>query len=213
MAGWLMARGWGRRVSLNRRCRTFSSASRKSTLAAKPLARSWRKTCGNCLRKSRSRMSTTRAERCSSAESRMRSAKRGMRAEGRLSTQNQPLSSRARATCVFPEPLRPVMIRIRGSVRRPRARRASSRRSVPRRRSSPVRRSSSRRRSSPPRRFTARTAWRAARGLNAPSGARRARDGRRRRAGATAAPPPVRPSRSSRPPAPRSAAPHRTRVP
>ena len=98
MAGWLMARGCGRRVSLKRRWSTFSSASRKSRLTAIPLVRSWRKTCGNCLRKSRSRMSTTRAERCSSAESRMRSAKRGMSALGRLSTQNQPLSSSARAT-------------------------------------------------------------------------------------------------------------------
>ena len=103
-------------------------------------------------------MSTTRAERCSSGLSRMRSAKRGMSALGRLSTQNQPLSSRARATCVFPEPLSPVMIRIRGSLRRSTRRRAAERRSRP-----------------PERRRGPTLALRGARALIAPSGARRGR--------------------------------------
>ena len=98
ITGWFTARGCGRRVSLKRRCRTFSSASRNSRLTGEP-PRACRRAvapAGTARRKPGSRMSTTRAERRSSPEPRRRSAKRGMRAVGRLSTQNQPASSRAR---------------------------------------------------------------------------------------------------------------------
>ena len=87
-AGWIISsvpRGWGRRVSLYRRCKTSSDASRKISRAFM-VRRSLRNIAGNCFSDSPSRTSMINAARLLLFESCVRSANFGTSSIGRLST-------------------------------------------------------------------------------------------------------------------------------
>ena len=114
--GWFTARGCGRRVSLKRRKSTRSSASRKSRLTATPSrpqppvdVRELVQEAGLAHVHDQGGPVESGSAADELDEARDEGGRAGCRRE------NHPASSRARSTCVLPEPERPVMTRTRVS--------------------------------------------------------------------------------------------------
>src|SRR5512138_2093117 len=105
--------GCRRRVSEKRLIRTSSVASKNRTSTVCPWARSSCTICSGPFRKSRPRISLTRAtSRIRSVDFFTSSTKVANNATGRLSRQKNPSSSSALTAVDLPEPERPVMMTI-----------------------------------------------------------------------------------------------------